>query len=77
MIPPRRPGRDGDGSGVSSRVEACRRRLRTRRANGAPVSLEEAAADFVSDDSESDSVTSAKMDLGHITAEGQDEAGIP
>ncbi len=41
MIPQRRPTRTGFGNGVSCRIEACRRRLRTVRANDAPARLEE------------------------------------
>ncbi len=32
MIPPRSSSRDNNGNGVSCRVEACRRRLRSIRA---------------------------------------------
>ncbi len=41
MIPQRRLTRSGFGNGVSCRIEACRRRLRTVRANEAPARLEE------------------------------------
>lgn len=41
MIPQRRLARNGFGNGVSCRIEACRRRLRTVRANEAPARLEE------------------------------------
>ena len=41
MIPQRRLTRSGFGNGVSCRIEACRRRLRTVRANEAPNRLEE------------------------------------
>lgn len=41
MIPQRRLTRSGFGNGVSCRIEACRRRLRTVRANETPARLEE------------------------------------
>jgi hypothetical protein len=41
MIPQRKLTRSGSGNGVSCRIEACRRRLRTVRANEAPGRLEE------------------------------------
>ena len=41
MIPQRKLTRSGSGNGVSCRIEACRRRLRTVRSNEAPGRLEE------------------------------------
>ena len=41
MIPQRKLTRSGFGNGVSCRIEACRRRLRTVRANEAPGRVEE------------------------------------
>lgn len=41
MIPQRRLTRGGFGNGVSCRIEACRRRLRTVRTSEAPARREE------------------------------------
>lgn len=75
MIPQRRLSRDGYGNGVSCRVEACRRRLRTVRANGTQGRFEDGAAQFAADDNDFNGVTSSNLDFGGA-AEGKDEAGI-
>ena len=76
MIPQRRLSRDSYGNGVSCRVEACRRRLRTVRASGSQGRFEERIAQFATDDSDFNGVTSSQMDFGGSAAEGQDEGGI-
>ena len=76
MIPQRRLSRDGYGNGVSCRVEACRRRLRTIRAGGSQVQVDERLVEFVAEDSEFCGAPTAKLDLDGVTAERRDGAGI-
>ena len=76
MIPQRRLSRDGYGNGVSCRVEACRRRLRTIRAGGSRVQVDERAVEFVAQDSELDGVSAAKLELDLVTPQRRDGAGI-
>jgi hypothetical protein len=75
MIPQRRLTRSGFHNGVSCRVEACRRRLRTVRANEAPVRLEErtmkSAAEF-----RGRNVAANPATFDDICTKGQDEAEI-
>lgn len=76
MIPQRRLSRDGYGNGVSCRVEACRRRLRTIRAGGSQIHVDERAVEFVAEDFEFGGATAAKVDADRSTPERRDGAGI-
>lgn len=76
MIPQRRLSRDGYGNGVSCRVEACRRRLRTIRAGGSQVHVDRHAVEFVAEDFEFGGATAAKVDVDRSTPERRDGAGI-
>ncbi|MDQ3472683.1 MAG: hypothetical protein M3447_02995 [Acidobacteriota bacterium] len=72
MISQRRLTRSGFGNGVSCRIEACRRRLRTVRANEAPARPEERTTNL--------GFASAALNIAANTEEmstqGQDEAEI-
>ena len=72
MIPQRRLTHSSLGNGVSCRIEACRRRLRTVRANDAPARLEERTTmrGFASP-----GVTVA-VNIEDVSTQGQDEAEI-
>lgn len=72
MIPQRRLTRSSLGSGVSCRIEACRRRLRTVRANDAPARLEERTTmpGFAS------AAVSVAVNIEDVSIQGQDEAEI-
>ena len=72
MIPQRRLTRSGFSNGVSCRIEACRRRLRTVRANEAPARLEERAtmAGFAS------AGLNVAGKTEDVNRQGQDEAEI-
>ena len=76
MIPQRRLSRDGYGNGVSCRVEACRRRLRTIRAGGSHVHVDERAVEYVAEDFELGGATAATVDVDRSTLERRDGAGI-
>ena len=72
MIPQRRLTRSGFGNGVSCRIEACRRRLRTVRANEAPARLEERTTmpGFAS------AGLNVAANTEDVSRQGQDEAEI-
>ncbi len=72
MIPQRRLTRSGFGNGVSCRIEACRRRLRTVRANETPARLEERTTmpGFAS------AGLNVAANMEDLITEGQDEAEI-
>ena len=72
MIPQRRLTRSGFGNGVSCRIEACRRRLRTVRTNEAPARLEERKTKpgFASDG------LNVAANTEEVSTQGQDEAEI-
>ena len=77
MIPQRRLSREGFGNGVSCRVEACRRRLRTLRANGLQVRFDNGrAAEFTGDIANLTGVTFGNLEFGTNESESQDEVGI-
>ena len=75
MIPQRRLTRSGINNGVSCRVEACRRRLRTVRANEAPLRLEERTMKSAAK-SRGKSVAANSATFDDIGTQGQDEAEI-
>lgn len=75
MIPQRRLTRSGFSNGVSCRVEACRRRLRTVRANEAPVRLEERTMKSAAE-SRGRNVAANTATFDDIGTPGQDEAEI-
>jgi hypothetical protein len=75
MIPQRRLTRSGFGNGVSCRVEACRRRLRTVRASEAPVRLEERPMKSAAE-SGGLNVAANTATFDNIGIQGQDEAEI-
>lgn len=75
MIPQRRLTRSGFGSGVSCRVEACRRRLRTVRANEAPDRLEELPMKSAAE-SCGLNVAANTATFENVGIQGQDEAEI-
>ena len=72
MIPQRKLTRSGFGNGVSCRIEACRRRLRTVRGNEAPAGLEERATNpgFAS------AGLTVAANTEDVSIQGQDEAEI-
>ena len=72
MIPQRRLTRGGFGNGVSYRIEACRRRLRTVRANEGPARLEEGTTNpgFAS------AGLNVAANTEDMSTQGQDEAEI-
>lgn len=72
MIPQRKLTRSGFGNGVSCRIEACRRRLRTVRASEAPARLEEGATipGFAS------AGLNVAANMEDVSTQGQDEAEI-
>lgn len=72
MIPQRRLIRTGFSNGVSCRVDACRRRLRSIRANEAQARLAEQVSESAFDHAETTVEKSAKK----FSTQGQDEAGI-
>lgn len=75
MIPQRRLTRSGFNNGVSCRVEACRRRLRTVRANEAPLRLEERTMKSAAE-SRARSVAENSATFDDIGTQGQGEAEI-
>lgn len=75
MIPQRKPGRASNGNGVSCRMEACRRRLRTVRTNEANSGRDEQAVEVKTEtDVKTETLTSPHAD--NSKPEGQGEAGI-
>jgi hypothetical protein len=72
MIPQRRLIRTGFGNGVSCRVVACRRRLRSIRANETQSRLEEQGAESSSSAVE----PRGRTDTIEFMKQGQDEAEI-
>ena len=72
MIPQRRLTRSSLGNGVSCRIEACRRRLRTVRASDAPARLEERTTMLGFASNESNVGTNGDGE----NTQGQDEAEI-
>lgn len=75
MIPQRRLTRSGFGNGVSCRVEACRRRLRTVRANESPARLEKRPMKSAAE-SAGVNVAGNTATFDDIGTQGQDEAEI-
>ena len=76
MIPQRRLSRNSYGNGVSCRVEACRKRLRTVRSNGTHVHLDEDAEELGGDESQLRLAQSARLDPDAIAADRDGEAAI-
>ena len=75
MIPQRRLSRNSYGNGVSCRVEACRKRLRTVRSS-AHVHLDEDAEEFGGDESQLRLAYPARLDPDAMTADREGEAAI-
>ena len=75
MIPQRRLTRSGFGNGVSCRVEACRRRLRTVRASESPARSEEHPMKSVAE-SGGLNVAGNAVTFDDIGIQAQDEAEI-
>lgn len=75
MIPQRRLSRSSVGNGVSCRREACRRRLRLVRTNGAPARLDISAAEVLFDSAGMNSEATATAVDG-LETKGRDEAEI-
>lgn len=75
MIPQRRLTRTGFGNGVSCRVEACRRRLRSVRTSEAQTRLEENDVASVFD-SAGTALDESEMKFGDVGTLGQNEAEI-
>lgn len=79
MIPQRRLNRTGYGNGVSCRVEACRKRLRTIRANhAAQIEMDERGEGFALGSGGFDSCQGSGFGQAGTQGqdEGQEEAGI-
>jgi hypothetical protein len=75
MIPQRRLSRNSYGNGVSCRVEACRKRLRTVRSNGTHIRLGENAEQFANE-SQLRLANSATFDPEAFAADREGEAAI-
>ena len=75
MIPQRRLTRSGFGNGVSCRIEACRRRLRTVRASESPAQLREHPMKSAAE-SGGLNVAAKAVTFDNIGIQGQDEAEI-
>ncbi len=75
MIPPRSLSRDGSEIGVSSRVEACRKRWRMNRANQ-KTPIEPVVGSSVARDVEPCNDTSRSSGAIEAKAPGLDEVGI-
>lgn len=75
MIPQRKLTRSGFGNGVSCRIEACRRRLRTVRANEAPARLKEHPMKSGFKAAGLD-VAASNAPFGELSTAGQDEVEI-
>ena len=76
MIPQRRLSRSSYGNGVSCRVEACRKRLRTVRSSGTHVRMAGDADEFGDDESHLRLAHPARLDPDAITADREGEAAI-
>lgn len=78
MIPQRTQGREGYGNGVSCRVEACRKRLRSIRSNHVAASQHDHGEDGFGTPAAGAAATSTPGKPGFMTkfAEGNDEAGL-
>ena len=77
MIPHRSLSRDSSENGVSSRVEACRKRLRMIRANHkGPNETVEPAGILIACDVEAGTELSSGPSVIEARGERQDEAGI-
>lgn len=68
MIPQRKLTRTGVSNGISDRVEACRRRLRTIRTSEAETQIEECAPDL--------NFAAPVIKREAIETQERDEAGI-
>ena len=75
MIPQRRLTRTGFGNGVSCRVEACRRRLRSVRTSETSTQLEENDVASVFDSTET-ALEESEMKFGDVGTLGRNEAEI-
>ena len=75
MIPQRRLTRTGFGNGVSCRVEACRRRLRSVRTSETQTRLEENDVASVFDP-DGTALEESEMKFGEVGTLGQNEAEI-
>lgn len=75
MIPQRRLTRTGFGNGVSCRVEACRRRLRSVRTSETQTRLEENNVASVFD-SAGTALEESEMNFGDVGTLGRNEAEI-
>ncbi len=77
MIPRRRPSRDGYGNGVSCRVEACRKRLRSVRTSHAAQVRDDYGVEPASVVSGGGAVAApVKLSFVQADMEGQEEAGL-
>jgi hypothetical protein len=77
MIPHRSPSRDTAENGVSSRVEACRKRLRLIRGNHkGPLEEVEPVGILVAFNVQGSTEVSQSPEVIEMKAERMDEAGI-
>jgi len=75
MIPQRRLTRTGFGNGVSGRVEACRRRLRSVRTSETSTQREEIDVASVFDSTET-ALEESEVKVGDVGTLGRNEAEI-